>query len=104
MTVISLRGATGIDGAFEASTRFPGGTEARRYATTAAGLVHEATAPLLAALEKTVRAAAAAGTNDTGARRTADALRDALFALDLAITGAGRTLADREIGVARAAS
>ena len=36
-------------------------------------------------------------TNDIGARTAAEALRDARIALDIAITAAGRALADREV-------
>ncbi|GAA0907587.1 hypothetical protein [Pseudonocardia zijingensis] len=68
-------------------------------ATSASGSVHEATAPLLAALADAVTAAAARGINDTGARETAAALRDARIALDVAIIAAGRALADREVNV-----
>ncbi len=71
----------------------------RRHATSASGLVHEATAQLLAALEHAVAAAAARSINDTGARKSAAALRDARLALDLAITAAGHTLAAREVPV-----
>lgn len=79
-----------------------GPVPARGSATDVAGLVHDATAPLLSALQDAVRAAADRGTNDTGARRAADALCDARIALDLAITRAGHALADREILVHRA--
>jgi hypothetical protein len=65
-------------------------------------LVHRATAPLLRALEDAVATAAAQGRNDTGARRSADQLRDARIALDLAVIAAGRTLADREHHIRRA--
>jgi hypothetical protein len=79
-----------------------GAVPARGSAADVAGLVHDATAPLLSALEHAVRAAADRGTNDTGARRAADALCEARIVLDLAITRAGRVLADREILVHRA--
>lgn len=98
MTVIALpladRSGTGADPAPV--------VQARRCAADAAGVVHDATAPLLSALEDAVRAAAERGTNDTGARRAADALCSARIALDLAISRAGRALADREILVHRA--
>jgi hypothetical protein len=55
------------------------------------------TAPLLDALTNAVGSAAAQGANDIGARTTAEALRDARIALDIAITAAGRALADREV-------
>jgi hypothetical protein len=42
-----------------------------------------------------------AAIHDTGARRAAAELRDARIALDLAITAAGRALADRELPVRR---
>jgi CubicO group peptidase (beta-lactamase class C family) len=71
----------------------------RHHATSASGLVHEATAPLLAALADAVAAAAAQGINDTGARETAAALRDARIALNVAIIAAGRALADREVHI-----
>jgi hypothetical protein len=51
---------------------------------------------LLDALIETIASAGARGVNDTGARRTADTLRDARIALDIALTAAGRALADRE--------
>ena len=97
MTVIALpladRSGTGAGPA--------GMVPARRCAADAAALVHDATAPLLSALEDAVRAAAERGTNDTGARRAAAALCDARIALDLAVSRAGRALADREILVPR---
>jgi hypothetical protein len=101
MTVLTLPSATRIGAQPEPYTP-AGRAEARHVATSTAGLVHRATAPLLAALEDAIAAAAAQGVNDTGARRTADALRDARIALDIAVTAAGRTLADREIGVRQA--
>lgn len=71
--------------------------DAHRHATSAATLVHEATAHLLAALDDAVAAAAARGINDVGARRTAAALRDARLALDFAVVAAGHALADRDV-------
>jgi hypothetical protein len=94
MTVIPLPSATRTDS--EPYARVPGRAEQRDFATSTAGLVHRATAPLLHALEDAVATAAAQGINDTGARRSADQLRDARIALDVAITAAGRALADRE--------
>jgi len=102
MTVLTLPSAIRIGTDPEPYTPATGRGEARHVATSTAGLVHRATAPLLAALEDAIAAAAAQGVNDTGARRTADALRDARIALDIAITSAGRTLADREVGVRQA--
>jgi hypothetical protein len=102
MTVIPLPTAIRTGTNSEPYTPTAGWTEPRHFATSAAGLVHNSTAPLLRALEDTVAAAAAEGINDTGARRAADELRDAWFALDLAITAAGRALADREVCIRRA--
>ena len=97
MTVIPLPSATRTGTESEAHARAPGRAEPRDFATSTAGLVHRATAPLLHALEDAVATAAAQGINDTGARKSADQLRrDARIALDLAVTAAGRTLADRE--------
>ena len=96
MTVIPLPSATRIGTDSEPYARVPGRAEPRDFATSTAGLVHRATAPLLHALEDAVATAAAQGINDTGARKSADQLRDARIALDLAVTAAGRTLADRE--------
>jgi hypothetical protein len=96
MTVIPLPSATRIGTDPEPYIRVPGGAEPRDFATSTAGLVHRATAPLLRALEDAVATAAAQGRNDTGARKSADQLRDARIALDLAVIAAGRTLADRE--------
>jgi len=96
MTVIPLPGATRTGTESEPHARVPGRSEPRDFATSTAGLVHRATAPLLHALEDAVATAAAQGINDTGARKSADQLRDARIALDLAVTAAGRTLADRE--------
>ena len=79
-----------------------GRARGRHHATRASALVHEATAPLLAVLENCVAAAAGQGINDTGARRTAEALLDARIALDLAITAAGRAVADRDVHMRRA--
>ncbi|GEL18627.1 hypothetical protein [Pseudonocardia asaccharolytica] len=99
MTVIALPTAGRIGAGPHTATDLAGRMESRQHATSAAGLVHDATAPLLAALEGAVSAAAARGINDTGARRTADALREARIALDFAIIAAGRALADREVPV-----
>lgn len=96
MTVIPLPTATRIGTDSEPRTRVPGGVEARDFATSTAGLVDRATAPLLRALEDALAIAVAQGMNDTGARKSADQLRDARIALDIAITAAGRALADRE--------
>ena len=74
-------------------------TEPRHFARNAAGLVHDATGPLLGALIDAIAAANARGINDSGARATVDTLRDALIALDSAITTAGRTLTDREVRI-----
>ena len=102
MTVLTLPNATRIGTDPEPYAPATGYTEARHVATSTASLVHGATAPLLRALEDAVAAAAAEGVNDTGARRTADALRDARIALDIAITAAGRTLTDREVCIRQA--
>lgn len=102
MTVIALPSATRIGTDLEAYNAVTTWSEPRDFATSAAGLVHGATAPLLRALEAAVADAAVEGVNDTGARKAADALRDARIALDLAVTAAGRALADREIPVLRA--
>jgi hypothetical protein len=101
MTVIALPTAGRIGAGRSGSAHLTGRAEPRHDATNAAGLVHEATAPLLAALEGAVATAAAQGINDTGARRTAAALLEARTALDLAITAAGRALADREVHIHR---
>jgi hypothetical protein len=74
-----------------------GWSDPRQFATDAATRVHHVTEPLLDALANAVRSAAVQGSNDIGARTTAEALRDARIALDLAITAAGRALADREV-------
>jgi hypothetical protein len=102
MAVIPLPSATRIGTDPAPYTPISGWAEARHFATSTAGLVHRATAPLLVALEEAVAAAAAEGVNDTGARKTADALRDARIALDIAITAAGRSLADRELPIRQA--
>jgi hypothetical protein len=81
------------------SAHLTGLVDSRRHATSVSGIVHEATAQLLAALESAVDAALAQGSNDTGARKTAAALRDARFALDFAVTAAGRALADRDVHI-----
>jgi hypothetical protein len=96
MAVIPLPSAARIGTDSEPYARVSDRAEPRDFATSTAGLVHRATAPLLRALEDAVAAAAAQGINDTGARKSADQLRDARIALDLAVTAAGRTLADRE--------
>jgi hypothetical protein len=96
MTVIPLPSATRVGANSEPYTRVSGRAEPRDFATSAAGLVHRATSPLLRALEDAVATAAAQGLNDTGARQAADRLRDACIALDIAVIAAGRTLADRE--------
>ena len=102
MTVIALptAGRTGA-GPF-GSAHLTGRAEPRNHATSASGLVHEATGRLLAALEGAAATAAAQGINDTGARRAAAELVDARIALDLAITAAGRTLADRVVDIQHA--
>jgi hypothetical protein len=98
MTVLHLatagrtRGALPLDAYRDERAGTP-----RDEAAGIARSVHNSTAPLLAALEGAVSAAAADGANDTGARRVADALRDARIALDLAVLAAGRALADREV-------
>jgi hypothetical protein len=102
MTVIPLPRAGQIDTGTDADVHPIGRAEPRRYASNAAGLVHDATTPLLRALEDAVSSAAAEGTNDTGARTMANLLRDAHIALHLAITAAGTALADREIRIGRA--
>ena len=102
MTVIALPSATRIGTDLEAYNAVTTWSEPRDFATSAAGLVHGATAPLLRALEAAVADAAVEGVNDTGTRKAADALRDARIVLDLAVTAAGRALADREIPVLRA--
>lgn len=102
MTVLTLPSATRIGTNLEPYTPPAGWAEARHVATSTAGLVHRATAPLLGALEDAIAAAAVQGVNDTGARRTADALRDARIALDIAITAAGRALTDREVRIRQA--
>jgi hypothetical protein len=96
MTVIPLPSATQVGTDSEPYTLVTGWADPRDFATSTAGLVHRATAPLLRALEDAVTTAAAGGINDTGARKSAEQLRDARIALDLAVTAAGRTLADRE--------
>jgi hypothetical protein len=101
MTVIALPIAGPARPGPRASAHPGGRAEARQHATRASGLVHEATAPLLAVLEDCVAAAAVEGINDTGARRTAAALLDARIALDLAIAAAGRALADRDVHLRR---
>lgn len=102
MTVIPLPSPNRVGPDSEPHTRVPGRAEPREFATSTAGLVDRATAPLLRTLEDAVAAAAAEGLNDTGARRAADQLRDARIALDLALIAAGRTLADREHHIRRA--
>jgi hypothetical protein len=101
MTVIPLPTVSRIGPDPEPYTHVTGWAEPREFATSTAGLVHRATAPLLGGLEDAVAAAAAQGIHDTGARRAAAELRDARIALDLAITAAGRALADRELPVRR---
>ena len=95
MTVIPLPSVSGA----RPDARIADWTEPRHFSGRAAGLVHDATAPLLSALLEAVAEAAAEGINDTGARTVAELLRDARFALDSAITTAGRTLADREASI-----
>jgi hypothetical protein len=102
MTVIPLPSAIRIGTDSEPYTPMASWAEPRHFATSAAGRVHNSTAPLLGALEDAVATAAAQGINDTGARRAANELRDARIALDLAIVAAGRTLADREVRIRRA--
>ena len=102
MTVLTLPSATRIGTHPEPYSPVTGWADARHVATSTAGLVHRATASLLGALEDAIAAAAAQGVNDTGARRTADELRDARIALDIAITAAGRTLTGREVRVRQA--
>jgi hypothetical protein len=96
MTAIPLpsarRGGTVPDGRID-------WTEARHFARSASGLVNDATGPLFGALVDAIATAAAQGLNDTGARQTADTLRDARIALDTALTRAGRTLADRDVRI-----
>ncbi|MFC5995347.1 hypothetical protein ACFQE5_14120 [Pseudonocardia hispaniensis] len=99
MTVTALPPAGRIGTGPHPDADLAGWVPSRHHATSAAGLVHDATAPLLAALEGAVSAAAARGINDTGARRIADALREARIALDFAIVAAGHALADREMPV-----
>jgi hypothetical protein len=101
MTVIALPTAGQVRPGARASAHSGGWAGVRHHTTRASGLVHEATAPLLAELESCVAAAAVEGINDTGARRTAAALLDARIALDLAIAAAGRALADRDVHVRR---
>jgi hypothetical protein len=100
MTVLHLATAGRTGGAVSLDAYRDGraGTP-RDEAAGIARSVHNTTAPLLAALEGAVSAAAADGANDTGARRVADALRDARIALDLAVLAAGRALADREVHI-----
>jgi hypothetical protein len=104
MTVFAFPTADAVCAGPRDAAHPPGRVEGRNHATRASGLVHEATAPLLAVLENCVAAAAVRGINDTGARRTADALLDARVALDLAIAAAGRALADRDVHMRRADS
>ena len=94
MTVIPLPSASQGGAGPDAHTA--DWTEPRHFSGRAAGLVHDATTPLLSALLDAIAGAAAEGINDTGARTVADLLVDARIALDSAITTAGRTLADRE--------
>jgi hypothetical protein len=102
MTVIALPTAGPIGAGPRTDAHLTARAGAHHHATSASGLVHEATAPLLAVLENCVAAAAAQGINDTGARRTAAALLDARIALDLAIIAAGRALTDRDVYMRRA--
>jgi hypothetical protein len=104
MTVIAFPTADAVRGGPRDAAHPSGRVEGRHHATRASALVHEATAPLLAVLENCVATAAVQGINDTGARRTADALLDARVALGLAIAAAGRALADREVHMRRADS
>ena len=97
MTVIPLARARGIVADVTPLSLPAEWSDPRQFATNAATRVHHVTAPLLEALTDAVRSAAAEGTNDIGARTTAEALRDARIALDIAITAAGRALADREV-------
>ena len=97
MTVIAFPTADAVRAGPRDAAHPSGRVKGRHHATRASALVHEVTAPLLAVLESCVAAAAVQGINDTGARRTADALLDARVALDLAIAAAGRALADRDV-------
>ena len=97
MTVIPFARARGILADVTPRPLPAGWSDPRIFATNAATRVHRVTAPLLDALTDAVRSAAAQGANDVGARTTAEALRDARIALDIAITAAGRALADREV-------
>jgi hypothetical protein len=97
MTVVPLAQARGIVADVTPLPLPAGWSDPRQFATNAATRVHHVTEPLLDALANAVRSAAAQGANDTGARTAAEALRDARIALDIAITAAGRALADREV-------
>ena len=99
MTVVSTARAGGVEADATPPPLPAEWTSSRRYATNAASRVHELTSPLLDALTDTVRSAGARGVNDTGARQAADTLRDARIALDIAITAAGRALAERDVPV-----
>jgi hypothetical protein len=99
MAVISTARAGGIEANATPPPLPAEWTSSRRFATNAASRVHDVTAPLLDALTDTVRSAGARGVNDTGARQAADALRDARIALDIAVTAAGRALAERDIPI-----
>jgi hypothetical protein len=97
MTVIALPTAGPIGAGPRSDGHLTGRADARHHARRASELAHEATSQLLAMLENCVATGAAQGINDTGARKTAAALLDARIALDLAITAAGRALADRDV-------
>jgi hypothetical protein len=99
MTVIPLSRPRGIADDVASLPLSAEWADPRHFATNAAGIVHDVTGRLLNALTETMASAGARSVNDTGARRTADTLRDARIALDIALTAAGRALADREVRI-----